>query len=291
MDSRLVVVTVLTAAGLAALATPVGAADDTIDVWVSILPQVEMVERVGGELVAVHPLVQPGHSPATYEPTPRQLSALSDADLVLRIGVPFEASLLHKIGGVQPDLWIVDAAAGIELQPIDDQGYHHHGPARLDPHTWLDPELVKIQAANIGDALCEAAPRHCGTFRKNLATYRDDLDRANREIEVVLTPFRGRDLLVFHPSFGYFARRYGLHQVAVETGGKTPSPRRLAELVEAAQASGTGAVFVQPQFANTAAQAVAEAVGCRLVELDPLAADHLANLERMAATIAASYEE
>lgn len=287
--NRLTTLTAMAAAWIAVLVTPTVLAGEVVDVWVSILPQVEMVKRIGGDVVTVRPLVQPGHSPATYEPTPRQLSALWDADLVFRVGVPFEATLFDKIGDLRPDLRIVNTASGIEMQPIDDHGHHHGQDERLDPHTWLDPELVKIHAANISTALCREVPQHCDSFTHNLSVYGDDLDRVHHQIEELLTPFEGRDLLVFHPSFGYFASRYGLNQVAVETGGKTPSPRRLAELMNAVQESGACAVFVQPQFASGAAQAVAEAAGCRLVELDPLAADHLANLGRMAATIAATY--
>jgi zinc transport system substrate-binding protein len=289
---KLSVVTVVGAlAWLAATVTPASAAEDPIDVWVSILPQVEMVDRIGGDHVTVRALVQPGDSPTTYEPTPRQLAALWDSDLVLVVGVPFEATLFAKIGGISPQLHVVDAARGIDLQPIEDHAHHHGGSAHLDPHTWLDPELVKIHVANIAEALCETAPQHCETFTRNRTAYDEDLQRVDDEIRRVLGPYRGRHLLVFHPSFGYFSRRYGLHQVAVETGGKTPSPRQLAELVEAAETSDVGAVFVQPQFTDSAAQAVAEAVGGRLVELDPLAPDLLANLERMATTIAAQYRE
>ena len=86
-------------------------------------------------------------------------------------------------------------------------------------------------------------------------------------------------------------RKYPVDQVAVEAEGKTPSPRRLARLVDAARSSGATAVYVQPQFTASAAQAVADAVGCDLVQLDPLAPDHLANLQRMAETIAANYED
>jgi zinc transport system substrate-binding protein len=274
---------------LAALAAPAGAQSPVIDVWVSILPQVEMVERIGGELVSVRVLVQAGHSPATYEPTPRQLTSLWEADLLLRIGAPFESRLVDTIRRMPSRVRIVDTTRGIELQPLEDHG-HSHG-ASLDPHTWLDPVLVAIQAENIAQALCEAEPVHCPAVQANLAAYLEQLDLVHSRVAAIMKPAEGRDLLVFHPSFGYFARRYGLIQVAVEAEGKTPSPRRLARLVDAARSSGATAVYVQPQFTASAAQAVADAVGCDLVQLDPLAPDHLANLQRMAETIAANYED
>jgi len=268
--------------------TPAHSAQDHIEVWVGILPQVEMVERIGGDRVAVHPLVQPGDSPTTYEPTPKQLAALWQADLYLAIGVPFEEPLLRKLEAMNLDIPINSVFEDIDRLPIDD--HHGHGASGSpDPHIWLDPELVKVQAAAIRNQLCEIAPVRCAEFNKNLEDYLHDVDAVERRMDDVLRPYRDRELFVFHPSFGYLARRYGLHQVAVEVDGKQPSPRQLADLVERVHGSDTRTIFVQPQIADRAAQAVATASGCTLVELDPLAADHLANLERMAQLIAASY--
>ncbi len=268
--------------------TTSSSAEDVIEVWVGILPQVEMVERVGGDRVAVHPLVQPGHSPTTYEPTPKQLAAMWQADLYLAIGVPFEEPLLKKLEAMNLQIPIVSVFEDIDRIPMDD--HHDHGDAgRPDPHIWLDPGLVKVQADVVRNQLCELRPDHCAEFDRNLEGYLRDVDDVQRRMDKILGPFEGRDIFVFHPSFGYLARRYGLHQVAVEVDGKSPSPRQLAELVERVHGSDTRAIFVQPQIADRAAQSVAEASGCELVELDPLAADHLANLERMARLIAASY--
>jgi len=99
-------------------------------------------------------------------------------------------------------------------------------------------------------------------------------------------PFRGRTLLVFHPAYGYFARRYGLVQIAVESEGKAPSSRQLAEIVDSLRDRNTPAIFVQPQFSQTAARRVADALGCQVVMLDPLAEEYLVNLESMAERIA-----
>lgn len=274
--------------GLIPGSLPSHGTEGPIAVWVSILPQVEMVERIGGDRVTVHALVQPGDSPATYEPTPKQLAGLWRADLFLAIGVPFESSLLPKLEDMNLDIPIVDVFEGIDRIPMDD--HPGHGDAGSpDPHIWLDPELVKVQAAAVRNQLCEIKPVHCADFDRNLQVYLDDVDAVELRMDDVLKPYRGRELFVFHPSFGYLARRYGLHQVAVEVDGKQPSPRQLADLVERVHASHTKAIFIQPQIADRAAQSVAEASGCSLVELDPLAADHLANLERMAQSIAASY--
>ena len=83
-------------------------AAEPVQVTVSILPQVWFVEQVGGPQVEVSVLVGPGHSPATYEPTPKQMASLEQADLFLSAGVPFEQGLVPRIKALSP------GTAGVE---------------------------------------------------------------------------------------------------------------------------------------------------------------------------------
>ena len=279
----------LAAEGLALTAAVVGsavAAERPLEVWVSIPPQIEIVERVGGEHVRVHSLTRPGDSPHTFEPSPKTLAALWEADLYLRIGMPFENALVGRIAALHPELDVADLAAGIERVPIDGHHDAHHPDERLDPHVWLDPLRLKTAARTAAQQLCRHDQDHCADFERNLAVYQSDLDELHRRIGEILRPFAGRTVFVFHPAYGYLLRRYGLAQAAVETGGKEPTPRQLAELVDEAAGSGSEALFVQPQLQSNAARAVANTLGWPLVELDPLAPDLSANLERMARRIA-----
>lgn len=259
-------------------------------VAVSILPQRAVVERVGGDAVEVTVLVTPGQSPATYEPTPRQMSDLADAAAWITVGVPFETTALATARAVAPDLDVVDGRRGIDLLPMVEEelpGEPHGG--EKDPHFWLDPELLAAHARLVRDALAAVAPEHHETFEGNLAALLRDLEAADRHARGLLAPLAGRELLVYHPAFGYFCRRYGLRQVAVEVAGKEPTARQLAQLVERARRGGAPALFAQPQFASRGVLAVAEALDLPVVELDPLAGDPIANLERMAAAIAAAF--
>jgi zinc transport system substrate-binding protein len=292
----------LVLSGLACPHANADSASDKLVVWVSIAPQRFFVERIAGERADVHVMVGTGLSPATYEPTPKQMASLEKADLYLRIGVPFEESLIAKILVLMPDLTMVDGRRGIELEPMSRNtslpGFrsghgkeHDHHSGRLDPHFWLDPLLVKIHAEAICQALCTADPGQGPHFRRNLRAFQQELDAVHALVAKRLSDFRGKDLLVFHPAYGYLARRYGLNQIVVESEGKRPSARQLAVLIDGAKKAGIRSVFVQPQFSDSTAQALAEAIGARVVALDPLAEDYLTNLGAMADRIAAGFEE
>ncbi len=249
-------------------------------VFVSIEPQAFFVQKVGDGHVEVEVLVRPGQSPATYAPTPQQVVRLSQADVYFRIGVPFEGALLSKLAGTAERLRIVDTRRGIELRRL---GGDPNGP--LDPHVWMSPRLVKVQARTICDELCRLDPAHADQFRENLAAFLTALDALDARIAKALAPLRGEAVLVFHPAYGYFTDAYGLRQVAVEAGGKAPGAKRLVQLIEWAKREGVKVVFVQPQFSERTARAVAEAIGAVVIALDPLARDYLANMERIARAV------
>jgi zinc transport system substrate-binding protein len=262
---------------------------DKIQVYVSILPQAYFVERVGGSHVEIMVLVGPGQSPATYEPTPHDISHLSDADVYFKIGVPFEKRLLDKAMQILPDLNVIDTRAGITLRPMDEHDphpEHDHHEGAADPHIWLSPYLAKQQAATICHELKNIDPDHAAEFEKNLADLQHDLDQLDARIMEILASCSNKSFYVFHPSYGYFAHRYGLKQVAVETAGKEPGARKLADLIRQAKADSVSAVFVQTQFSSSTVEAIAREIGVKVVKLDPLSRDYLNNLEQMACKIA-----
>lgn len=272
---------------------PVSAAEP-LNVYVSLLPMKYFVERVGGAHVRVTVMVGPGQSPATYEPSPRQMAGLSTARAYFRIGVPFENVWMGRIVSARPGLKIVDLRDGIELKPIDSSPSASAtrsagGPGALDPHIWTAPPLVKVMAARIRDALTGLAPARVAAFADGYRRFAADLDALDTEIRKTLAGRRERTFLVFHPSWGYFARAYGLTQIAIEAEGKEPGPRALGVVIEEARRRGTRVVFVQKQFSRSDAKAVASAIGGEVVVIDPLAEDFLANTRSVAAAFARNF--
>lgn len=270
---------------------------DTLRVFVSVLPQAYLVERIGGELVTVNALVQPGQSEETYEVTPRQMDALSRAQVFFRVGMPFENALLPKIARSCPGLRVVDMRDGVPLLADAGCGHDHahgdHGHAHAhgdwDPHIWMDPMRVKIQVETVASVLTEALPEARESFAANLAALERDLDAAHTQIAAILEPYRGRRIFVYHPAFAYLTDAYGLEQVSVEFEGKEPGPKRVQQLVDAMKAEGARAIFVQPQFSRQTAAAIAQETGAAIVELDPLSKDLVAALTHIAGEFARSF--
>jgi len=258
--------------------------------FAGVPPTAYLVERVGGEYVMVEALLSASSDPHTYEPTPRQVAALSNADFLFSVGMPFENALVQRLAANRPDLVIVDTSASIPKRTVDGHEEHGRVESEPDPHVWLSPPLLKIQAKNVADALMKADPVHESAYAQNLSAFEKDADAVHAALTQALTPYKGKTFYVFHPAFGYFAEAYGLRQKAVEVSGKSPGPRDLAELIKQAKSEGVRVIFVQPQFASASAQTIAEAIGGAAVPLDDLAKDVLRNLRDIADKVSRALE-
>ena len=247
-------------------------------VAVSIMPQQWFVARIGGERVRTLVLAGQGQNPHNYEPTPRQVNGLAGAGVWILSGAEFEITLRPKIEKLFPALPIVDGAEGVVLRRLDDD---EHGLGEFDRHTWLGREPAKILAAHVRETLFALDPASAAFFADNYDSLVRDIDGEFDALRRDLAPLRGSDIFVYHPSFGYFLDEFDIRQQAVETGGKTPSPRELSRLIALAKQERPAAIFVQAQFPVSAARTVADSVGAVTVSLDPLAPDWLANIRRM----------
>jgi zinc transport system substrate-binding protein len=261
-----------------------------INVVVSILPEKSFVKAIGGDGVDVTLMVPPGASPHTYEPKPSQMREAAHAQLYFAIGVEFEHTWLPRFKDLNPSMKIVDLTEGIEKLPMAPAHHHeseHHDQEGLDPHIWTAPENVRIIARHIYTALSHADPAHDAYYKQNLTTFLAQIDRTDRTIRSLLAPLqRPAAFMVFHPSWGYFAKAYDLVQVPVEVEGKKPKPRELVMLIKEAQAKKIRAIFTQPEFSDSSAKIIASELHIPVIKISPLAADWSENLIRIAKAIA-----
>lgn len=282
---------------------PSDGARERLAIAVSIAPQAWLVERIGGERVEVHTMVRPGESPATYQPADVQVTEVMRSAAYFRIGVPFENGAWFRSIRQSRKLPVVDFRDGIELRRMEahvhcdhDHAHGHEETAETegwgdDPHIWLSPRLLRIQARTVADALGDLDPDHRGDFELALESVDRELQELDAELRLRLEPVAGRVFLVFHPAWGYFSDEYGLKQIAVEIEGKEPGDADLTRLQQEAREAGASVLFVQRQISARSVQAVADAIGGRVEILDPLAADVAENLLRVADALLASYSD
>lgn len=278
--------------------------DGKFRVVVSVAPQKDFVQRIAGDLVHVDALVGDGQDPHDFSPSPSERQALSKAQMFITVGMPFEEALVEKLGSTEGGLQFISMGDGFEKIPShcehpshdveaahgegegeDEHEFVDHEHGEDDPHVWLSPPLIKVQAANIAKGLSAALPDHAATFEANLAKFETELDTLHTELKEKLKPYLGKEFFVFHPAFGYFGYTYGIDQVAVEVNGNSPTPKELSEFIVHAKENGMTTLFVQPQFDDRSAKVIAEQLGAEVSALDPLAADPLQTIRAIADAI------
>ncbi len=284
-------------------------------VFVSIAPQKYFVERIAGDFVDVRLMLPPNSSPVTYEPSIKQQVELKDAQVYFRIGVPFEESFLPAIQESASGVTIIDTRKGLTLRDVEsfdeialelghqdmehdhehhdmEEEHEHHGHDHehtgKDPHIWLSPDLVKKQAGTIADAMKKILPDHAAEIEQNLREFSLDLDGLSKQVEEILEPLETRDILVFHPAWGYFCEQFGLRQIPIEVEGKEPLGKHTVEIVRFAKEKGIKVIFVQKQFDENVATSIAQEIGGSVVGIDPLAEDYMNNMKSIATSLAES---
>ena len=264
----------------------------------AIAPLAFILEQIGGSHLSVETLLPPGQDPHLFEPGPRLLHKLSKTNLYLISGLPFERMLIQKIKTRQKKLTIIDLTTEISFwEPgssldahdcFNDRGGDHAHTGR-DPHFWLGVHQLRQFITAAERILRDVDPAHATAYHTNTAHLLARLETVHAQNSTLLRPYRNRMFFAYHPSFGYFARTYGLQQQTVEINGHQPGPRTIAALVKKARAAGVRTIFVQPQYDTKSAQTIATAINGVILPLDPLAKDAIQNLETMARTIADSF--
>lgn len=262
-----------------------GSDNSTLLVFVSIVPQTYILERVGTPYVKAEALVPANQDPHTFTVTPQKVLELARAHAYFTIGMPFEERLREKLSRTREQLVFYDMANGVyETEHRHDN--HHEHSCSDDPHIWLAPPLLKKICQNTLVALTDIDPSHKDVYETNARNFIEDIERCHEEISQQLAPYRGKAFYIYHPDLGWFAQTYGLRQETIQAGGKAPSAKYLVEVIEKAQQDSVRAIFVQPQFESGTAKKVAQAVGAKIVPFNPMGKDILSNLQNFAKTLA-----
>lgn len=249
-------------------------------IYVSITPLKSIVEEITCGDFEVRILVPQGASPETFEPTAKQIAELSDSHLLFQTGlIDFEQSL---VGRVAEQTKVVNLCEGVELMAGSCSHHHHsHDHAHgIDPHIWTSPKALMTMVDNVRDCIMREYPDSTkyDVAADKLQQRIAELDRycASRIDDAAL-----RVMMIYHPAYTYYARDYGIEQIAIEHDGKEPSPRQLTTLVERAKSNGIGAILLQPQYSEDKVRSIAEECGAEIVVTDPLCEDIIAEIARI----------
>ena len=247
-----------------------GEADsDKKSLTVTVLPQKDITEQIAGDMYEVNVMIPPGASPATYEPTPRQIGKLNQSEAYLKIGhIVFEKAWMDKFKSTAPGLKFFDTSKELDL--IEKNG-------RVDPHVWTSPEMVAGMAQNTRDILLQLTPEENKTERERINTnyqqFEKEIDSLQQTIKSMLKPYLGESFLIYHPALSYYCREFNLNQIPIEVEGKEPSASYMQNVIREGKEKNIKAILIQEQFNRKKAMSIADELDAKVITINPLAAD------------------
>jgi zinc/manganese transport system substrate-binding protein len=239
----------------------------------------DVVRNVAGDAVDLTVIIGPDADAHTFEPSPEQIAALADADLIFENGIGFEGWLddAYQASGssatrvtVTDDLPLLEATDASGAEHSADDG-HDHGDH--DPHVWQDVQQVISEVGVIQEALTAADPGSADEFRSNATAYSTALQELDASIRRMVdsVPAEQRVLITSHDSLGYFAHAYGFTIAgtalgSISTEAADPSAGEIADLIEQIKSSGVPAIFAETAESDDLMSQIASDAG---VELAP----------------------
>lgn len=256
----------------------------------SVAPVSFLAKKIAGDNVKIHTLISgDAHN---YEPKPSDMKAIAKAKIFLAIGVEFERVWLKKFQS--KNLLIAKLDENItKIKSEHEHGHDHdhdhehehehdhdHDQGHeLDTHIWLDPINAKIIAKNIANALIAVNSEHKSLYEQNLNKLLNELDELDNYAKTELAGLKRRAFIVYHPAWGYFAKRYNLEQISIEKSSREPTISELASIIKNAKDTGVSAIFASPQYSKRSAEAIAKEINAKVVLIDPLGADYFIALK------------
>lgn len=225
-----------------------------------------LTREVAGDEVELTVLLSAGAGAHDYEPSPKTVAQIKNAQVVLVNGIGLDAWLDDVISGAGAERVVV-VTDGIAIRVADEE----HAQDEGDPHVWHDPENVKLMVGNIAAALSQADPEKAATFQANSDAYKAKLDAVDAQVRALIDsiPAENRKIVTNHDSFGYFFDRYGLEFVGAIIPGTSkdaqPSAKDLANLTDLIKREGVKAIFAEEEVDPKVAMQLAADTGVAIV--------------------------
>ena len=251
---------------------------DKKTIFVTITPMQSIIEEITAGDFDIEVIVPKGASPETFEPTPKQVTSFSDAELIFSTGIiDFEQSLVERISG---DAEVVNLSNGIELIAGSCSHGNHKHKHGVDPHIWTSPRALRTMVTNAHKAIMAHYPDSV-KYTESTGRLLERIDALDTYCATRIKAEGVEAMMIYHPAYTYYARDYGIEQIAIEHDGKEPSLRQTTALIEKAKEHGVKAILRQPQYSEDKVRAIANDAGAEIIITDPLSEDILYEIERV----------
>jgi len=244
---------------------------------VSIEPQVTFLKQIAKDKINIELMVKNGASIHNYSPKPSQMKNITKARLYFAIGVEFENIWINKFKQINKNMTIIHTDKNIKKLTMIE--HHHNDEISNDPHIWTSPTNVKIIVKNMLNALIIYDKGNKSFYINNYNKFINKIDNTNNKIKNILKQIPSKTkFMVFHPSWGYFAKEYNLKEIALEKEGKEPGLKYVMRLINTAKEKNIKIILTSPEFSQKSAKFIANKIGGKVISFSPLKYNIFENL-------------
>jgi ABC-type Zn uptake system ZnuABC Zn-binding protein ZnuA len=235
----------------------------------------DIVDNIGGDAIQLTTLLPAGTDPHSYQPAPRDVALLSEADIIFLNGAGLEEFITPLLEGSSGKAEIVSLSDELDLLAVSEEDTHTEDTAHAgnDPHVWTDPNMIQQWIERIEAELSEADPGNSVLYTTNADNYRQALTELDGWIKdrVQSIPSTRRNLVTDHQTLAYFAKQYGFTQLGSIIPGISslaePSAQELARLEETLQQLDLAVIFVDIAANPTLVSRVAGDTGAKVASI------------------------
>ncbi|MBC7877507.1 MAG: zinc ABC transporter substrate-binding protein [Anaerolineales bacterium] len=240
--------------------------DSGLNILASTTFLADIAQNIAGDRLVVTSLLPAGSDPHAYQAAPSDVARITESDLLILNGLEYEhfiESLLENSGG---ERLIIEATTG--LSPNEDAESEHG----VDPHMWLDPNLVVTYVENIRIGLTEIDPDGADIYKMNAEEYIVQLKNLDSWIveQINTIPVKRRLLVTNHEAFGYFAKRYGFKIIGSVipsfSSNAAPSAKEMASLIDEIKRLNVPTIFLDTAENDTIAKQVADETNVMIID-------------------------
>lgn len=260
--TSLALVSTLTLTLTGCSSTPKTTTPGQMKVVTSFYPLYEIASQIGGANISVKNLTPSGVEPHDYEPTPRDIIDMREANLVIYNGQNLEPWSSKII----PDLE-KNGTATIEITTILKNSLQGQ-----DPHLWLDPINYKAEVQAVSEKLITLDPPHKTTYEQNTKKFEQQLTDLDTSYKNGLQSCKLNTFITNHAAFAYLAQRYNLTMMPIAglSPDDEPSAKTMADITNLIKQKNIKYILTESLISPKIADTLAAETGATTLILNPV---------------------
>lgn len=256
--------------------------DDGVSVVATVFTPYDLAREIAGDNANVQMLISPGADTHSYDPTPKDILAVSKCDVFIYVGGESDAWVEEILSSIDNSdmkvVKLIDCMEELYSEEYKEGMEHDHDhdhedeETEYDEHVWTNPRNAALICERIAAALCEADAVNSESYNLNLAAYKAELSSLDEAFKEVVANGKRKEI-IFGDRFPllYFVKAYGLDYYAAFPGCSSetePSGATVAFLINKVKEDGVPVVFHLELSTGKIADTICEATGAQKLQFN-----------------------